>query len=182
MLGYLFQTSLFQYAPFVVAGLLILLFIPGMMTPRAKPEGVGRAIACVLWKTFGLLLVALSLLQLTSDVVTTEALTPEPMLSVLILIFAVGVGMMVQASRVLANVDAASKAVPKLVFVLTCEIVGGLLIVITGMTIAINFILTQTLAGWQMQTVTILLGIVLMLGASMHVNPAKKKAAVKKKK
>jgi len=183
MLGYLFQTSLFQYAPFVITGLLALLFIPSLLVTGAKPEGVGRAIICVLWKAFGLVLIAMSLLQLSSDIATSQTLTAQPMLSALILIFVIGIGVMVHASRILATVDEASKAVPKLIFVLTCETIGGLVIVITGLTLMINFLLTQKFDGWETQMITILFGVVLMLGASMHVKSgAKKKVAVRKKK
>ncbi|MEQ1849762.1 MAG: hypothetical protein ABL890_04190 [Candidatus Peribacteraceae bacterium] len=180
MLGYLFQSSFFQYAPMIVAGLVALLFIPGLMVTGAKPEGVGRAIVCVLWKAFGLVLIALSVTQLASDVVLSERLTEQPMLSVLVLIMVVGIGIMVQASRVLAGVDAASKAVPRLVFILTCETIGGLLVVVSMMTILVNFLMTNALTGWEMQTVLGLLGVVLMLGASLHVSPKAK--VVRKKK
>lgn len=181
MLGFLFQSSFLQYAPLVIAGLLTLLFIPSLMVTSAKPEGVGRAIACVLWKAFGLVLIALSLSQMADDVVTNERLTEQPLLSVLVLIFVIGIGIMVQASRVLVSVDAASKAVPRLVFILTCEIIGGLMVFVSGMTVLINFLMTQSMAGWEVQTVTLLFGFVLMLGASMHVTPGNKRVVRKKK-
>lgn len=171
--------SFFQHAPLFIAALFILLFIPSLLVTGAKPEGVARAIACVLWKTFGLVLIALSALQFGANLI--EGQFPEQQtLSVLVMILVIGIGFMVHASRLLAGVDAASKAVPRLVFFLTAETIGGLMVATSVITIMTNFLLTETMMGWESQGLSLLLGVVLMLGASMHVNP--RRTAGKKKK
>lgn len=171
--------SFFQYAPIFIALLFVLLFIPSLLVTGAKPEGVGRAIACVLWKTFGLVLIALSALQFGAGLLGGE-FPAQPTLSVLVLILVTGIGIMVHASRLLADVDSASKVIPRLVFLLTAESIGGLMVAVAVITIMTNFLLSQSLMGWESQGLSLFLGIVLMLGASMHVNPSKRAAKKKK--
>jgi len=174
----IFGLTIFPYMPFIIAGLFVLLSIPSLLVTGAKPEGVARAIACILWKTIGLVLIVLSVLQFGSMLIERQ-LPPQPSISVLILTLVVGIGIMVHASRLLAAVDAASKSVPKLVFVLTCESIGGLLVLVSLLTIFINFLLQETVLGLEPQLLNLFLGLLLMLGASFHVNA---KRSTKKRK
>ena len=164
----IFQSTAVVYALFVVVLLFVLLFIPSLLVTGAKPQGVARAISCYMWKTAGLVIMAMSVIQLAFDVVN-EQLPDAPLLSALILLFAVGVGTMVQASRMVKSVDEASVVVVRLIFSHTCEVVGGLIALVSGLSIALSVLLTNQLVDWQMPATTLLLGLTTMLAASIHI-------------
>lgn len=163
------QTSAIVYALLFVVIAFTALFIPSLLVTGAKPSGVARAISCYLWKTFGLLLVAMSVVQLTMDLL--QGILPDaPVQSALILLFTVGVGIMVQASRILRSVDDASSVVVRLVFTHTCEVVGGLVALVSLLSIALQVLMTSMLVEWQLPVATFLLGLVTMYIASMHIH------------
>ncbi len=181
----LFEPSALLYALMVVVIAYVALFIPSMMVTGAKADGVARAISCYLWKTFGLVLIGMSVVQLTNGVMMGQ-LPDAPLLSALILLFVLGIGIMTHMSRVLANIDHASAMVPRLVFSHTIELIGGLIALVAAVSVMVGFLITQQLDmdGWQMPVTMILLGITMMLSASLHITHKNKHAnkAAKRKK
>lgn len=166
----LFESSFLLYASFFVAVLFILLFIPSLLVPGAKPEGIGKAITCYLLKTFGLILVALSVVQIVYGMLTLN-LPDVPALSAIILVLVVGIGIIVHMSRVLREcVDDASEAVSRLVFCHTIEVIGILIVIISALSIVLSFIVRQRLVGWEMPATTILLGLFMAFTSSVAIN------------
>jgi hypothetical protein len=168
----------------VVIGALIaqvLLFIPSLLVTGAKPEGVAKAIGGYLWKSIGLFLLAISSIQLMYSVVMTQLPNPE-LLSALLFLMVVGIGIMIHASRIIAEVDHASSAVPRLVFSHTCEFVGGTVALVSGLSLGISLLLTMEAPDWQMPATMILLGCILMLSSSLHISHKNKRAAASKRK
>lgn len=166
----LFQSTASLYIPLFIVFTFVLMFIPSMMVTGAKADGVARAIGCYMLKTLGLILIALSAVQLGFGLVAMQ-MPDSPTLSALILVFVLGLGLMVHQSRVLKEqVDEASMAVSRLVFSHSCEVIGTIIVVVSGLSIALTFILSQQLVNWEMPATMILLGIVLMFSSSAHIS------------
>ena len=165
----LFEASTLLYALIVIIVTYVALFIPSMLVTGAKPEGVAKAISCYLWKAFGLVLLSMSVVQLTISIVG-DSLPEFPLLSALILLLASGIGIMVHASRVLKNVDPASSVVPRLVFSYTIETIGGLIAAVSLLSLMLGFLITERMMGWQLPVAMMLLGITVMLSASIHIS------------
>lgn len=179
----LFDASTLLYALLIVVISYVALFIPSMMVTGSKPEGIAKAISCYLWKTFGLVLLGMSVVQLTISIVG-DALPEFPLLSALILLLVSGIGIMVHASRVLATVDHASAMVSRLVFTHTIEVVGGLIAFVSALSLMLSFLITERVDGWQMPVTMILLGATMMFSASLHISAKNRHAskAAKKRK
>jgi len=175
----LFQSTAVAYSLATVVVAFVLLFIPSLLVPGAKPHGVARAISCYLWKTVGLIIIAMSIVQLAYNVIGGK-LPEEPALSALILLFVTGIGTMIQASRVLRSVDEASVVVVRLVFSHTCEVVGGVIALMSALSLGLSFLMTNDVSGWEMSATTFLLGITTMLSAGIHIKHKTKVAAPKK--
>lgn len=164
----LFQSTAVAYALGIVIVAFVLLFIPSLLVPGAKPQGIARAISCYMWKTVGLFVMAMSIVQLAYNLVTGRLPDPQT-LSALILLFVVGVGTMVQASRMVKSVDEASSVVVRLVFSHTCEIAGGIIALISCLSIALTVLITGGLTDWEFSATMLLLGVTTMLAASIHI-------------
>lgn len=177
----LFDASTLLYALLVIIITYVVLFIPSMMVTGAKPEGIAKAISCYLWKTFGLILLGMSVVQLTMSIIG-DALPESQILSALILLLVTGIGIMVHASRMLAEVDRASRTVPMLVFSHTIEIIGGLIAFVSALSLMLSFLMTARIDGWQLPVTMMLLGITMMLSASLHLSAKNKPARASKKK
>ena len=172
----LFDPSTLLYALVIVIIAYIALFIPSMMVPGAKPEGVAKAISGYLWKSFGLLLLGMSVVQATMSVIN-NSLPEWPLLSALILLLISGIGIMVHASRVVATVDSASSVVPRLIFSHTLEVIGGLIAFVSALSLMLGFLITERVEGWQMPVTMILLGVTMMLSASLHISAKNRRGA-----
>ncbi len=171
----LFQSPLMLYIPLSIAAAFGILFIPSLLVAGAKPEGVARAISCYMMKTLGIVLLALSSVQITYALINVRL--PElPTLSALILLFTIGLGILVHQSTKLDLIDEASMMVPRLVFSHACEIVGGLIALISGLSIIITFIVNESLSGWEMSSTMLLLGTALMVLSSIHIEKRNKKS------
>jgi hypothetical protein len=165
----LFQTSIILYASLFISACFAILFIPSLLVPGAKAEGVGKAITCYLIKTLGLILVASSVTQLIYGMLTLN-FPSYPQLAALIFVMVVGVGMMIHMSRVLETVDDQSETIPRLVFCHTLEVLGALVTVVSGLSVALSFMLTQAFSGWESSATMILLGLLMMLTSSVAVS------------
>lgn len=182
----LFQSTAVAYSLAIVVVAFVLLFIPSMLVPNAKPQGIARAISCYLWKTVGLIIIAMSVVQLAYDLIGGN-LPDYPARSALVLLFVTGIGTMIQASRILRSVDEASVVVVRLVFTHTCEFVGGVVALVSALSLALSVLMTGTVSGWEMSATTFLLGVTTMLSAGIHIKHktrvlAPKKAPAKRKK
>ncbi len=165
----LFDASTILYASIVIVMAYVTVFIPSMMVSGSRPEGIAKAISCYLWKTFGLMLLGTSVVQLTINIMY-QTLPDLPILSALILLLVVGIGIMVHSSRILATVDHASAMVPRLIFSHTMEIVGGLIAFVSALSLMLHLLITERIDGWQMPVTMGLLGFTLMLVASIHIS------------
>ncbi len=175
----IFQSSLVLYLPVAIIATFALLLIPSLLVTGAKAENASKAISCYLVKSLGLLLMAISAVQLTYSLVSMR-LPSSPALTGLILLCVIGLGLMLHASRELVGVDAASCLVPRLVFSHSCEVIGTFVTVISGLSLMMTFVLTQSVNGWEMSATLLLLGMLLMMASSVHIrgknHPAAKKA------
>jgi hypothetical protein len=168
-----FQSTTVIYALGTVVIAFVLLFIPSLMVSGAKPQGIARAISCFLWKAVGLVILSMAVVQLAYGAVSNEL--PDPtLLSALILLFVVGVGIMVQASRIVKTVDEASVVVVRLVFLHTCELVGGVIALVSVLSIALTVLLTNNVGNWQLPATSLFLGLTTMLAASVHIRQKNK--------
>lgn len=158
----------------------VIVLIPGMMVTGAKPEGIAKALSCYIWKTFGLVLVSVSVLQLSIHIVF-QRLPEFSALSSLLLILVVGIGIMVHASRMLVSVDAASAMIPRLIFSHTVEIIGGLIALVSALSLMLNFMITERIDGWEMPVTMGFLGFTMMLAASLHISAKNGKAGKKRR-
>ncbi len=171
------SSTMLYVLPFVVLS-FVGLFIPSLMVTGAKPEGVAKAICCYMWKTIGLVIMGMSVVQITYGVVTNQ-LPDYPVLGVLLLFMMIGIGIMVHISRVVAGIDEASSVVPRLVFTYTCEVIGGLIALFSALTMGIGFLLTSVVTDWEMPSTMLLLGLVLMLASSLHTSHKSRRSAKK---
>lgn len=178
----LFQSSLMLYIPLSLAVVFAIVFIPSLLSADAKPEGIARAISSYILQTIGVIVLALSAIQLTYALITMQL--PElPTLYALILLFCLGIGILVHQSKKVAEIEEASALVPHLIFVHTLEIVGSLVALVSGLSVIITFIVSKNFMGWQMSATMFLLGVTLMMLSSVHIEKRNKKVrrVIKKK-
>ncbi len=179
----LFQSSLMLYIPLSIVIVFSVLFIPSLLVSGSRPEGVARAISCYMMMTFGIILVALSAIQMTYSLMNLRV--PElPNLYALILLFSLGIGILVFQSTKAALVDEASVMVPRLIFSHACEIVGYLIAIVSALSIVITFLVNQNFAGWQMSGTMLVLSTAMMYLSSKNIEMKNKKGGrvMKKKK
>lgn len=180
MILQMFQSSAVVYGPLLIVTIFTLLAIPSLMVPGAKPEGVVKAIASYIIKTLGLVLLAMSAVQLTYGLIMMEI--PEfSALAALIILFTIGLGIMVHQSIVLKHIDEASAMIPRLVFSHACEVIGALVTILSALSLIITYIVsggsTVGMQGWEMSATFLLLGSILTLTSSVHIVRKNKKAA-----
>ena len=178
---YVLASSVTIIAPIAVVVVFALLFIPSLLVTGAKPESVGRAITAYMLKTIGVVFVGLSGVEITYGLIVTH-LPSYPILSVLGLLFAVGVALMIHASRVLQTIDSASSIVTKLIFFHSLEILGILMTIIAGLFIGITFVMTKHFIKWELPATFLLIGVVTALISSLHLSQKHGRTKVVKKK
>ena len=165
---YVLSSSLAIVVPIGVVIAFAILFIPSLLVTGAKPEGVGRAITAYMLKTLGLIFVGLSAVEFTYGLIVTR-FPAYPILMILILLFAVGVTLLIHASRILQTIDSASSIVVKLIFFHSLEVLGVLTAVISALFVGVTFVMTKQLLKWELPTTLILLGVITALVSSMHL-------------
>ncbi len=174
----LFQSPLLVAVPIGVLLTLALLMTAGLHVSGAKPEGVAKASGSYILKTFGLILVGLSSVQMTFATITMKMPSP-PTIFALVLLFSIGLGVMIHESRRAASVDAASLAVPHLVFCYLCKVLGTIVVLLSALSLIMTFMFAKSSTGWEMPATLLLLGALLTTAASVHVEG---KPQVKKRK
>lgn len=161
------QPAALLFAPVMLVVTFTLLLIPSLLVPGAKPEAAAKAIGCYILKTIGLLLLASSVIQLMYGLITLQL--PDPGTPLLVLLLVVGLGIMVHQSRIVATIDEASVSVVRLVFCHTCEMIGKLITLGTGLWLMTNLLFLQRVADGAMAGTLLLLGLLLMLLSSVHI-------------
>lgn len=177
----LFQSSLLIYVPTGVFLAFALLMTAGLHVTGAKPEGVAKSISCVILKTLGLILVSLSGVQIGYGLIAMS-LPATQTLHALVLLFAVGAGMIIHESRLASSIDKASSTVANLVFCYSCKVIGCFIAIVSALSLMMTFMLTKSLSGAEMPATLLLLGSLLSLSSSVHANGGVAHKAVKKKK
>lgn len=167
-LPFFLQPSAFLFTSVILVVTFVLLLIPSLLVPGAKPEAAAKAIGCYVLKTVGLLLLASSAIQLMYGLITLQ-FPDSGSLNILVLLLLVGLGIMVHQSRTIATIDDASVSVVRLVFCHTCEIIGALIALSAGLWLAINSLLQQQMAAEAMAGTLLPLGLLLMLLSSVHI-------------
>lgn len=167
-LPFFLQSTALLFAPVMLVITFTLLLIPSLLVTGAKPEAATKAIGCYILKTVGLILLAASVIQLTYGLITLRLPDPEES-TILVLLLVTGIGIMVHQSRIVATIDAPSVSVVRLVFSHTCELVGALVALGSGLSLMISFLITQNSSGWEMSGTLLLLGLLLMLVSSVHI-------------
>lgn len=162
-----------------IVTILIALLIASLLVPGAKPEAAGKAIAYHIFKAVGVILLIMSGMQFLFSVFVSSFPETKTLFS-LLLFFVIGIGLLIQGSRMIARIDAASAIVCRTVFTYSCIIIG-LLSALSGLlSITVNFILTQSVQEWQSPVTIVLTGTVLALFSS-YASGKKGKSAPRKK-
>lgn len=177
----LFQPSVVVLVPVIIFLALGLLYIPSMMVPGAKPDAVGKAIACYLMKTFGILLMTLSMLPLVYNIVS-NTMPPMPTISALVLVFLFGAGTVLYYNIVVHQVDDASVIVVRTVFAHGFEVIGAIIALLSALSILLTFMITQTVDGWEMPATALLFGLLLSMMFSVHISERNRRTRTSKKK
>ncbi len=177
----LFQSSLIVYVPLGVFAAFALLMTAGLHVTGAKPEGVAKAIGCMIMKTLGLILLSLSLVQLTYGLISMTLEMSQTFLA-LILLFVIGAGLMLHESRMAAHIDKASASVPNLVFTHCCRVIGCLIATLAGLSLLLSFVLMGDFSGAAMPVTLLMLGLLLSLSSSVHANGGVKYGKTAKRK
>ncbi len=175
----LFQPSYILTIPVVVFAAFALLYIPSMMVTGAKPDAVGKAIACYLMKTFGVLLMVVSMLPLLYDIISSTV-PPMPTVSGLLLVFLFGVGIVIHYNNVVHTVDEASSMVVRTVFAHGFEVLGAVIALLSALSLLLTFMLTQTVEGWQMPATSLTFGLLITLMFSVHISERTRRSKKKK--
>lgn len=168
------MSDFFQPTYMVIVALLmflvfVLVFIPSMMVPSAKPEAVGKAIACYLMKTFGLVLMAIGFLPLLYTVISKNMLDMSAV-SGLLLIFLIGFGLLLHYSIVAHAIDDSSTVVMRAIFSHGFEVLGAMIAVFSALSLMLSFLQKQAMDGWQIPATMLLFGLLTMLMFSVHIS------------
>ncbi len=178
----LFHFSIFQpmylvTLPLGIFAVFITLFIPSMMaTSNPKPEAISRAISCYILKAFGIGLIAVGAFPVLYMLLINEVMPIDSLLP-LAFLFLVGTGVLVQANIVLQGVDEASVSVPRAIFHHSLEVLGGIVALISGISIVMVPLMTQKIGGWEIPASTLILSMILTLSFSLHTAPRGGRAA-----
>ncbi|HRH94241.1 MAG TPA: hypothetical protein PKV72_06965 [Candidatus Peribacteria bacterium] len=177
----MFQPSYIVTVPAIVFVAFALLYIPSMMVSGSKPDLVGKAIACYLMKTFGMLLMAVSMLPLLYNIIS-NTLPPMSTVSGLLMVFLFGVGIVVHYSTSVDMIDESSVVVVRTVFAHGFEVLGAIIALLSVLSLLLTFMLTQTVDGWEMPATSLVFGLLITLMFSVHINTKNASRRASKKK
>lgn len=153
--------------PLGILAVFVLLFIPSMLSPGAKPAGVGKAVYCYGLQGVGIFLMSIGGLPAVYGVVEkfalgTESYATETYLA-LLLLFATGGLLFLWHEQAADKIDAASAAVPAVLFWFTFKAVGFVLTVSSGLTLLLTMLLVKPLPPewWVRPAVLLVYGLLL---------------------
>ena len=176
----LFQSSVLLSSFLGILFAFILVMIAGVHITGAKPEGIAKATGCYIMKAFGLLLLSLSTVQITYAFITLRVPAVQSILG-LVLLLVIGIGIIIHESRVIAEIDTASRSVPSTIFSYASKVIGALIAIVSCLSLMMTFILGRSVAGWEMSATLLLLGCVLSLTSSIHAEGRMMKSTKKKR-
>ncbi len=154
--------------PVTVAAMLVLLFIPSLLAPGARPSGVGHAIYCYAMQGVGIFLMTAGGLPALSSVLRTltgnaDGYFTETYLA-LLLLFATGGLLFLWHEQMAGKIESASAAVPAVIFWFTFKIVGLFLAVTSALSLLLTMLLVAELEGdwWNQPLLLLLYGALLL--------------------
>lgn len=170
----MFQSGYTLVLPLVIFLSFVLLYIPAMLVPDAKPMAVGQAIACYFMKSVGILLMGISLLPLVYNLMG-QTIPEEKTLYAFLAIFVIGLGLLVYFAQLAADIDEASVVVVRSIFTHGFEILSTIVAFFSGASLLLMFILTERFVNWEMPAAMLLLSVLTMLLFSVHITDKKRK-------
>lgn len=153
--------------PLAIAGGFLLLFIASLMSPGAKPAGVGKAAYCYSMQAFGIFLMSAgglpALYGVTEKIfLKIETYSTETYLA-LLLLFATGGLLFLWHEQIAEKIDSASSAVCAVLFWFTFKAVGLLLMLFSGLSLLLTMLLVRPLPTewWVQPSVLLVYGLLL---------------------
>ncbi len=154
--------------PITVATVLVLLFIPSLLAPGARPAGVGHAIYCYAMQGAGIFLMTAGGLPALSSVIhsvagNSDGYSTETYLA-LLLLFAVGGLLFLWHEQMAAKIESASAAVPAVIFWFTFKIAGLFLVISSALSLLLTMLLVaEPPSDWWSEPLLMLLYGLLLL-------------------
>lgn len=140
---------------------IAILFLASMTVAGAKPKEIGRAIYTYIMHGTSVLLMTIGALPTVFSVFAGVSYTGRTYIA-LLLVFASGGLLFLMQDQEVRNLDSASKSIPEAIYMTTLKIIGNLLMVLSGLSIVLNIILTSFQTGWWVTPFVLLLyGILL---------------------
>lgn len=138
-----------------------LMMIPSLLS-GGKPLLVGQAVHCYLMKTFGLILVGVSLFPLILHLFAGTILPIEAHYGP-ILIFVVGLWIVLYFNQVTQSLDPIAAAVSKTVFLFGFQMIGFVLLTFGGLSIGLSFLQLRSVPAWEVPASILLIGVFVVL-------------------
>ncbi len=151
------------FLPIMAIQLFALLAIPVMLRPGMRTLDVGRALFSYASQTVGILLMSLGGLPTLYSVLANEPLNTGTY-TALLLIFAVGGLTYLWHDSALRHIDAAAKAVPRMIFACAWKFLGLLVVLFTFLSLALRLSTGGPIpdqSWWIMHLALIFYGILL---------------------
>lgn len=119
--------------PVIVLLLFVVLVLPGLARPGAKPESIARAAYGYLAQSIGIILMTTGGLPAVYAVIAQQQLTSNMYLG-LLLVFVIGGIAYLWHDNLVRSIDDASKAVPAALFFYCWKFIGLLVLLFAGLT------------------------------------------------
>ena len=151
------------FLPIMAIQLFALLAIPVMLRPGLRTLEVGKALFSYASQTAGILLMSLGGLPTLYSVLASEPLTAGTY-TALLLIFAVGGLTFLWHDSALHHIDAAAKAVPRMIFACAWKFLGLLIVLFSLLSLVLNLTIGGAVPSqgwWIMHVALIFYGILL---------------------
>lgn len=148
--------------PLFVLGMFTLLILPVIFRPGARAESVAYASYCYLCQMLGILLMTSGALPALYAVFAQRPLA-EPTYLGLLIVFLVGGALLLWHDSKLRKIDDASKAIPAALFFMTWKFIGMLVILFSGISLALRLLdpMSQDGDWWVIHLIMILYGLVI---------------------
>lgn len=143
--------------PVAIVEIAALILIPSLLRPGAKPKAVVKALFCYAMLGIGVLLMTIGALPTIFSVLTGLAFSGETYIG-LLLLFAVGGAVFLWHDNEVRTIDAASRSVPAVLYHFLFKVVGNVLVLLSGLSLALSIILGGTNeSGWWITPVIMLI-------------------------
>ncbi|MDB4978403.1 MAG: hypothetical protein JWM56_589 [Candidatus Peribacteria bacterium] len=160
-----FESLSVLFIPLMLTHLLVLVFIPSILTPGSKPAAIGKAIYSYLMQTFGIILMSASAIPALRSVLSgaVQPLGAKYYLALLI-VFATGGLVFLLHEHMARTIDETSKAVPYAIYFYTLKIIGFLATVLAALALLSLMLLgvANTMPDWWiMPVIALAYGLIL---------------------